>query len=95
MQYITFKKSIIVKITTKGEPIRSQFQSLYRIVRKSLLFLMVIYWCFYTLNILLSKKEILHILKVHFLDKKRKYMLIRLIYRRFDKGYQLNCKIRK
>jgi len=42
MQYITFKKSIIVKITTKGEPIRSQFQFLYRIVRKSFLFPMVI-----------------------------------------------------
>ncbi|MGQ0438565.1 hypothetical protein ACT4UT_12235, partial [Bacillus sp. B-TM1] len=33
-----FKKSIIVKITTKGEPIRSRFQLLCRIVRKSLLF---------------------------------------------------------
>jgi len=38
MQYITFKKSIIVKITTKGEPIRSRFQLLYRIVRKSIFF---------------------------------------------------------
>ena len=61
-------KSIIVKITTKGEPIRSQFQFYTELYANHFLsfshlkvFLYIKYSTF--------AKEILHILKVHFLDK--------------------------